>query len=240
MDYPLKEIIQSVMRSFIRRLRVEYWRRQFRGMGPEDIFTCIYLKNYWGGKKREFFSGNGSRDFNILNPYVNSVTDYLEKRSTSVNAVDIGCGDFYLGRHLVHLTDSYSACDIVKPLIENNKRLYQAKNLTFMVLNAIDDPLPEGNIVFIRQVFQHLGNEEIQKILAKLAQYEIWIVTEHLPSIGHFTPNIDKPTGPDIRLAYKSGVVLTEPPFNISPRTQSILCEVPASDGVIRTTVYEF
>jgi hypothetical protein len=241
MNPNLQKMIWPLIPSFILQLRrSNLFRKKLARMSPAEVFTYIYKENVWGGTKREFYSGTGSRYAYITDPYVSALRDYLKNLGMPVNAVDIGCGDFHVGSQLVDLTDSYRACDIVPALIERNRQAYREKNLTFQVLNAIDDPLPEGNVVFIRAVLQHLSNQQIQKILPKLSQYQIWVITEHLPPSNTFTPNLDHPTGPGIRLSSNSGIVLTAPPFNISPRTENVLCEVHEPRGVIRTTAYGF
>ena len=117
-------------------------------------------------------------------------------------------------------------------------------NLRFEVLDIVRDPLPEGDVVFIRQVFQHLSNAHIAAVIRKLHRCPRWIVTEHLPAGSDFVANLDKHPGLNIRLdapeAGGSGVVLTAPPFNIRPAGEQILCEVPSYGGVIRTTAYRF
>jgi hypothetical protein len=239
----LHKIVWPFIPSLVLQLRANFFRRKLSRMSPAEVFTHIYKKNVWGGTKSEFYSGTGSRYPYITDPYVSALRDYirnLKNLGMSVNAVDLGCGDFHVGSQLVDLTDSYQACDIVPALIERNKEVYAKKNLTFQVLNAIDDPLPQGNVVFIRTVLQHLSNQQIQKILSKLGQYGLWIITEHLPRSNDFVPNLDQPTGPGIRLSSNSGVVLTAPPFSISPRTEEGICEIREPLGVIRTMAYSF
>ena len=70
----------------------------------------------------------------------------------------------------------------------------------------------------VRQVLQHLTNSEIIKFVEKVkSSYEYLICTEHLPSNNDYIPNIDKPTGADIRLGIGSGIDLTRAPFNLAP-----------------------
>jgi len=106
------------------------------------------------------------------------------------------------------------------------------------VVDIASDPLPPGDVVLIRQVLQHLSNADIAAALAKISAYEYAVITEHVPAAGPFKPNIDKPSGAEIRLSLQSGIVLTEPPFSLRPVSQDVLCEVPAFAGVIRTVAY--
>jgi hypothetical protein len=97
--------------------------------------------------------------------------------------------------------------------------------------------LPEGDVVTIRQVLQHLSNADIAQVVAKLAQYEYAIITDHQPA-GAFTPNVDIPSGRYIRVGIGSALNLAEEPFRLSFLEERQLCVVPSSDGVIRTTLY--
>jgi hypothetical protein len=101
--------------------------------------------------------------------------------------------------------------------------------------------LPPGDVVFIRQVLQHLSNNDIALVISKLTQYRVLVVTEHLPPNNDFVPNVDISNGAHIRLqgTFSSGVVLTAPPFNLVPKHERVLCEVDGYGGVIRTTAYE-
>lgn len=80
----------------------------------------------------------------------------------------------------------------------------------------------------------------ISRVVPKLqTAYRYLILTEQLPQDVRFPANLDKPSGPDIRLSQGSGVILTAPPFNLAIRSERVLCEVPQFGGVIRTTAYE-
>lgn len=215
--------------------------RPFISLPTEEVFRKVYAEGVWGGSdiKADFYSGCGSHDPSVVDPYVNSVRAFLVKLSAPQVIVDLGCGDFYVGNQICDLAKEYVACDIVEELIQRNSKLFQKSNLRFVCLNAINDRLPEGDIVVIRQVLQHIGNEQIAKIVQKIARYKYAVITEHLPTSVNFKPNLDKPTGPGIRLGIGSGVVLTEPPFSLITMASSVLCEIIGYGGVIRTFLYQ-
>jgi len=60
--------------------------------------------------------------------------------------------------------------------------MFVRDNLTFRAIDAVTDPLPPGDLVIVRQVFQHLRNDQIQAILRKFGRYRTWIISEHVPS----------------------------------------------------------
>jgi hypothetical protein len=91
-----------------------------------------------------------------------------------------------------------------------------------------------------------LSNSDIENVLAKVSEkYRFMIVAEHLPLRDGYVPNLDKLTGPKIRIDIGesgSGVILTEPPFSLKVKQNMILCEVLEDSvgrkGVVRTNLY--
>lgn len=223
----------------LRLLRL--WRA-FRNhcQSPAALFGEIYRGKVWGGSEMDFFSGGGSHDPEVVNPHVQRVREFLASLGQPLTVIDLGCGDFNVGNRLTDLATTYIACDVVGALIERNRQLFVKNNLTFLRLDAIVDLLPQGDVVIVKQVFQHLRNDQIMAILRKMKPFNVWIVCEHLPATQDFTPNIDKRAGPDNRLGRNSGIVVTAPPFNVTPRREITLCETPSDGGIIRTVAYRF
>ena len=102
--------------------------------------------------------------------------------------------------------------------------------------------LPAGDVCFVRQVLQHLSNESIINFVKAIKnKYKYLIITEHFPSSKNFVANLDKPTGPDVRLYDKSAVILTKPPFNLRVIKDTDVCETYSDsiDGVIKTKLLQ-
>ena len=153
---------------------------------------------------------------------------------------DFGCGDFNVGKDLVKYTAHYHAVDIVPSLIAHNQAKFQLPNLTFHCLDiALDEP-PAGDCALVRQVLQHLSNQEVQQILVKLSDFRYVILTEHLP-IGDFEPNKDKISGQGIRLKQNSGIDVLSAPFYWKVLAAKELLSLELSNGIGRivTTLYE-
>jgi hypothetical protein len=197
--------VAEMFRSTVRRalfkifpnLDPDHYRSEFADKSPGEIFTAIYRKKLWGGHfSLGACSGSGSRDPTVVAPYVDAVRkSLLDLGHPSV--VDIGCGDFYVGSQLIDCCARYIACDVVDFVIAQNRRKYP--QVDFRVLDAVSDDLPSGDVVLIRQVLQHLSNQQVSKILSKLRQYQYAIITEHIPGFRDFIPNVDKMAGADHR-----------------------------------------
>ncbi len=212
----------------------------------ELVFTKVYEMNKWGGKRGEINSGSGS-DEAVTRSYI----ELLSKWSTSFGSerlvlVDLGCGDFRVGRELRSSFRHYIGVDIVKPVIERNNKLYSNDSTVFFQLNIIEDELPDGDVCTIRQVLQHLSNDQIIKVISKVKKYRYVFITEHYPvDCEMIKPNINKIQGGNTRISYKSGVYLNEPPFNISVGSIEKILEVDLgvdsggrAKGVVRTFLY--
>jgi len=199
----------------------------------------IYDLHLWGGNDFDFYSGEGSHDVKIVQPYIDAVITFLSSHNNSLTICDLGCGDFNIGKHLVKHTKRYIAIDVVENLIDRNQKLFNAMNLEFHCLDISKDKLPEGDCIILRQVLQHLSNKEIQNIVNKLLNYKYIILTEHLP-LSNFKPNKDKIAGQGIRLKQNSGVDLLKEPFHLEVIEKENLNEIILDNnkGRITTLLY--
>ncbi len=200
------------------RIKNRYKNRYNAKLPTQEIFTEIYEKHKWG-----IGSGIGSNS----PPYINMMINFL-KSVGKKTIVDLGCGDFGVGENFIDYCSEYIAIDIVPELINKLQSRYMEKHIKFLCLDIVEDNLPDGDICLIRQVFQHLSNIEIIKVLSKLKKYETIFITEHQPDICAI-PNKDMVHGNGIRLFDNSGVYLNEPPFNV--QNLELVLEVP---GVVK------
>lgn len=200
----------------------------------------VYEMNLWGGNASDFYSGIGSHDPSIVEPYIAAVSSFLSAFKTPLVVCDLGCGDFNVGKELVRYAAQYIGVDIVEDLIAHNKEHYRKENLAFFCLDIAKDPLPKGDCALVRQVLQHLSNAEVQKVLKKLTAFKYVILTEHIPK-GEFLPNKDIISGQGIRLKKQSGLQILAPPFNfkVNKENQLLAIELNENKGIIVTTLYE-
>jgi hypothetical protein len=206
----------------------------------KDVMNQVYEKKLWGGIDFDFYSGEGSHRPEIITPYLDAVSTFLNSYNGTLTVCDLGCGDFNIGKQLTSYTKKYIAIDIVESLIKRNKTLFKNDNLTFQCLDITKDDLPKGDCVILRQVLQHLSNQEIRNIVHKINTYKYVILTEHIPT-GKFTPNKDIITGQGVRLKKNSGVNVLVKPFNLKIteviRHSDVVLE--NNKGRISTSIYQ-
>jgi SAM-dependent methyltransferase len=236
--------------------RFSYWamhhasmlRLRFTGRMNDRVkkFSEIYYRGAWGpgfGEHSRFFSGGGSHVPVLTEPYVQLLCDALSKERLS-HVIDIGCGDFAVGRRIAPVCQKYLGIDIVPELVSSLRDRFSSKSVEFACLDVVTDAVPHGDICLIRQVLQHLSNEDILRVLEKLRDFDLIVVTEHLPDApDQAVFNADIESGAGIRLCLNSGVYVDKPPFRMSDRELSIVLELPVvyeegadPQGVLRTT----
>lgn len=238
-----KAILPVELVKWIGSVRSNRLQSSFIGLTTAQVFDRIYDEGLWGRNSLgDPLSGNGSHAEEIINPYIDIVGKFLGQLKRPV-VVDLGCGDFEVGKKLVSFSSKYIACDISSKIIGINIEKYSDLGVEFKCLNLSRDELPRADVALIRQVLQHLSNQEIHDFVKKINEskpYRYIILTEHLPVDNNFLPNIDKATGPGIRLDNNSGVVLNAHPFNMEYIKKIVLLDIPCGgESLIRTVVYE-
>jgi SAM-dependent methyltransferase len=216
--------MRRAWRGIKRRVKARGQARKPRG----EVFAAIYRENVWGKspKGETCYSGPGSDDA-ATGPYVDAVRRFIAANEVR-SVVDIGCGDFRVGRRLLMPGVAYTGVDIVEDVIVSNAAAFGGVGAIFRCLDVVDGEPPAADLCLIRQVFQHLSNEHIGAVLQKLGgRYKWAIITEDQPGAAEsFKPNKNIPTGSASRIAFGSGIVLDAPPFNLP--SVSELVEVAA------------
>lgn len=214
---------------------------QFSGLSTPEIFSKVYEEKYWkdNGYGLKYSSGTGSCEDLSLN-YCQVVSNFvLENKINSI--VDLGCGDFQVSKKIVDFCDVfYTGYDCVSKLVDYNQEQFGNDKTQFRYANIAEDEFVGADLCLIRQVLQHLSNEQIISILEKTKQYKYVIVTEHYPLSSDFTPNLDHQPGPRTRLYRNSAVVLNQPPFSVSNLTEVLsIRDDEHLHGYIKTFVIE-
>ena len=128
----------------------------------EIVFSKIYRMNAWGDL--ETFSGAGS---NTINTAVIRDTLPAILREYGVRTVlDIPCGDFFWMKDIPLDAQKYIGADIVKDLIDSNRKRFESPGKTFTVLDILSDTLPTVDLILCRDCLPHFSLDEIKRALA--------------------------------------------------------------------------
>jgi SAM-dependent methyltransferase len=216
----LKTIKRSMWAAFPGLMASLKERREKTRIGSQEsrnvseIFGEIYRDGLWGGQKGQFYSGQGSDD-EVTAEYVAIVRKYIDDHKVR-SIVDLGCGDFRVGRQLVRPDISYVGVDLVPQMIASHQRQFGSETVRFTVGDITEDVLPDGELYLVRQVLQHLSNAQIGQALDKLRDKPHVLIAEHHPAPSRFKEyNRDKTPGQAIRVPFGSGVYPDAPPYSL-------------------------
>ena len=140
----------------------------------EDIFTNIYETNIWGNNGNKHYSGSSGNGSSIS--YNEKYIKILKKIINDYNIstiVDLGCGDFRIGRLLYDDIDIiYTGYDTYKKVIDYNITQYPAPKYTFKHLDiyTYKENIIEGDMCILKDVIQHWTEEEIYIFLDYLTE----------------------------------------------------------------------
>jgi SAM-dependent methyltransferase len=222
------------------------WRnRRFKSYSTKEMFTEVYSKNLWGTQNQPvigYYSGPGSHDVIVVSEYVACIEKFMRKNPNLRSAVDLGCGDFNIGKSIAPFFDEYIGVDIVEEVVEHHRKTVSIENVTFKTLNAIEEELPYSDVVFVREVLQHLKNDEIIRVINNIKRNtKCLVVTESLPGLQHeFTHNLERGIGPNTRVSRGSGVVLSSDPFAMNFAATECLNITYCNENLLKTDAYFF
>lgn len=225
-----------MLRDLARSLYVRFWRlpridRTYKKLSVKDAFRNIYLTKVWGDNGEPFCSGDGSHG-PVSEQYCASVVRFIRDHHVQ-SVVDLGCGDFAVGKRIVEASGvRYTGIDVVPELIEHHRRSVRDPRATFLCADITNDPLPPGDLYLVRQVLQHLSNREIAKVLSNLGNTSRALISEDVPVHPRWF-NVNKSHGPNVRFC-GSGVYVDRAPFSM-PAVE--LWNIPLTDKTSLRTV---
>lgn len=224
-----------------KRIRFNAEQAAVRNKPLDQVFNDIYARGVWRpeGATALYHSGPGSVAA-VTAGYEAFVAKIIEADPAVGTLVDIGCGDFQVSQRILARLSrpvSYVGCDIASLVVRDNQKRHAAEGLiSFRQLNVATDPLPAGDLVTIREVFQHLSNDTILAALANLRKvYKRAIITEAVRKMPA-APNLDILSGYRTRDGVGSGVYLDLAPFNLKVLDRY---ESDINEEVMRTLVVE-
>jgi hypothetical protein len=139
----------------------------------ERIFSNIYRTGHWGSGDIPN-SGSGSLPLAAA-PYVEFISEFIRDHHIS-SVLDIGHGDWSMWESYKFDQVSYIGIDVFAEISESLTSKYGNIRRKFLNINAVREELPDAQICITKDVFQHLPNQDIRTILAKLDKFEYLII----------------------------------------------------------------
>lgn len=213
----VKKVLPNGMKHNIHKLSAKIAQSREasrnRDKSAREVFSEIYAKAKWGGAVGGINSGSGSYG-PAAELYIHNINRFIQSHAVK-SVLDIGCGDFSIGSRLI--CDNYTGIDVAQSVVDRNNAEYSSDGRRFACLDAAGPAdLPRAQLCLIRQVLQHLSNQQVTAILRKFSPFEFVILTEHQPAACDFrSHNRDIVHGSNTRLAYGSGLYFDKPPFNL-------------------------
>jgi SAM-dependent methyltransferase len=203
--------MKNIIRKFLPISFLNYYRNRkiknskFSNKTTKEVFTEIYKNNHWSSKESK--SGEGSQL-----DQTKSLSKDLEKLFADLqirSILDIPCGDFKWMQHLNLSGINYIGADIVDELITNNINQFTNRaNVKFKVIDLIRDPLPQSDLIIVRDCLVHLSFDDIIGAInnIKLSKSKYLLTT----TFTNFHLNSDMVTGE------WRPINLQDAPFNLS------------------------
>lgn len=132
----------------------------------EKTFTDIYKTNGWKGS--DSISGRGSSLEQTEE--VRKIIPYVIEILGAKSMLDIPCGDMYWMARVKFPQDfHYIGADVVNDLVlKGDKMRGKVFVAEFAQLDITKDGLPSVDIVFVRDLFGHLSNQEVKMALKNI------------------------------------------------------------------------
>ena len=133
-------------------------------MNYKDIFSNIYDNHGFGSLESRSGPGSTLDETKKLRESIKKIIK--DKNIKSV--VDIPCGDFNWMKEIVFNFDSYIGGDIVKKAIEENNERYSNSRIKFIEFDIVNDEIPNGDLLIVRDIIGHFPIEDGVKILKNI------------------------------------------------------------------------
>jgi len=145
------------------------------------VFFLIYKSNHWNKSilidiNKLLVSGPGSIPGSIqTNNIITNLNNFIKENNIR-NILDMPCGDFAWMQDLLKINNTldYTGYDIVKDIILINNEKYSSNNIRFFTKDIVNENHFDGfDLVFIRDFFIHISNEDILKVLYNIKNSKI-------------------------------------------------------------------
>jgi SAM-dependent methyltransferase len=130
-------------------------------MSNKEIFDNIYQKQFWGKD-----SGCGSDPKNAKE-WISLINNFIKEKEIK-SVLDLGCGDWRIGKELNLDNVNYTGVDVSSVIINKIKH-NEKDNIKFVNHDIESFDIPKVDLVLLKDVLQHLALDSTKKILDKVS-----------------------------------------------------------------------
>ena len=189
---------------FIRDFRVE---KSLNELSEKERFTLFYQNSYWKPVIGGSLSGSGSSK--EATEIIKSGLEKFITKHKIKSMLDIPCGDWYWMKDADLQGLQYFGGDIVGEIVQSNTKKFSTEKINFLEIDIINDKLPQVDLIFVRDCFVHLEDDDIVKALKNISSSgSKFLVSTTYP--GH------KKNGGIVNKDRWRKLNLTKPPFSLS------------------------
>lgn len=168
---------------------------------PKRVFTDIHEENYWSDQRTVSGPGSTIDATESLRREMPKILKHYDIRSI----LDIPCGDFAWMKEVDLKSIDYIGADIVEKIVRENVRMYEKEGRRFLELDIIRDPLPQSDLVMVRDCFVHFSYADIRRSLENIIASK---------SLYLFTTTFMGKENINIQTGFWRPIDLMKPPFN--------------------------
>ena len=140
----------------------------------ENTFTEIYEQLVWGNNNNEEYNGSSGSGSSIKynREYIPILKKFIINNNIR-NIVDLGCGDFRIGKLLYDDLDIfYTGYDTYKKIIDYNTKVFPSSKYAFKYLDFFSnkEKIIESDLCILKDVIQHWALNDIYTFIDYLIE----------------------------------------------------------------------
>ena len=161
----MKQAIKRILTLLPGGVTIMEAYRHWKPKSKADVFTHYYANNIW--ESTESVSGTGSEV--ACTELIRREIPRLIEELAVKQILDAPCGDYNWFRLIPRKRDVYYlGADIVKPLIERNRKLFKDDITNFIDLDITQDNLPAADLLICRDCLMHFSYQDIFRAVARI------------------------------------------------------------------------
>lgn len=137
------------------------WKTWLLGRSPRHVFSTMYARKLWGGHESRSGGGSGLEQTNKVREQLPSLINELNIKMI----LDAPCGDYHWMKEVRLENVRYIGADIVEEVVAGNRKKFADEFHRFVVLDIMNDELPEADLILCRDCLVHLSFRDVTSVI---------------------------------------------------------------------------